>query len=322
MSADRPHIVFTEPYDDQARERAARLGRVTQLKQCHPATLIQAVHDADALVIRTATRITRDVLGHAPRLTVIGRGGSGLDNIDLEAARERGITVVHTPDVATDAVADLTVGMILSLIRGICAGDRAIRQGRFNEARAANLGRELSSMTLGVIGMGRAGKAVARRCSHGFRMPVWFNDIVDVGPLDFPATPVTKSELYKKADIITLHVPLTDKTRSLIDATVLAECKPGACLINTSRGAVIDARAVADALHDGRLAGAAFDVFDPEPPPPDHPLLTAPNTLLTPHIGARTLTAQQRMNDVVEDVLRVLRNEPPLHPADEQATRQ
>jgi len=315
MGQSTPHIVFAEPYAPEAIARAEQVARVTVLDRCDEQDLIDAIVDADALLIRTAARITRQVLEHATRLKVIGRGGSGLDNVDLMSARARGIIVVHTPDAATDAVADLALGMMLSLVRGLHAGDRAVRAGAFERARTGNLGRELGAMTLGVIGMGRAGSAVARRCSLGFGMAVVYNDIVDVGPFEFPAVPLSKHELYACSDVVTLHVPLTDGTRLLIDADALRHFRPGSYLINTARGAVVEAHAVAAALRDGRLAGAGFDVFDREPPPLDHPLLTAPNTILTPHLGARTAGAQQRMNAVIEDVIRVLEGNTPTYRA-------
>ena len=146
-------------------------------------------------------------------------------------------------------------------------------------------------------------------------MPVIFHDIKSPGLLDFPAEVVSLDVLLARADVISLHVPLTNQTRGMIDAAALAGCKPGAYLINTARGAVLDSEALAAALGDGRLAGAAIDVFDPEPPPPDHPLLSAPGVLLTPHLGARTTAALRNMNAVVEDVARVLHGKTPLFPA-------
>ena len=146
-------------------------------------------------------------------------------------------------------------------------------------------------------------------------MPVIFHDIISPGLLDFPAEAVSLDVLLARADVISLHVPLTGQTREMIDAAALARCKRGAYLINTARGAVVSASALAAALAEGRLAGAAIDVFDPEPPPPDHPLLGAPGAVLTPHLGARTTAALRNMNAVVEDVARVLHGKTPLFPA-------
>ncbi len=301
-------------FDGDAVARARSLGQVTALRESDEATLALAVRACDALVVRSGTRVTRHVLEHADRLRVIGRAGVGLENIDLDAASERGITVVYTPAAATEAVADLTVGLMLTLIRGIATGDAMLRDGRFAEARERSVGRELGRLSLGVVGLGRIGKATARRCAHGFGMRILYNDIVDPGPLDFSATRVEKELLYRTADIVSLHVPLTKLTHGMIDEAALARFKRGSILINTSRGAVVDGVALAGALSNGVLSGAALDVFDPEPLPDGHPLLAAPNTVLTPHIGARTVGGLAGMNAVVDDVARVLRGEPPLYP--------
>ena len=152
-------------------------------------------------------------------------------------------------------------------------------------------------------------------------MPVLFHDIKRPGLLEFAADAVSLEELLSNADVISLHVPLTPRTREMIDAGALARCKPSAHLINTARGAVVERMALATALQEGRLAGAAIDVFDPEPPAPDHPLLSAPGVLLTPHLGARTISALRNMNAVVEDVTRVLRGQTPLFPAPDEEDR-
>ncbi|UCE58198.1 MAG: hypothetical protein JSU63_12230 [Phycisphaerales bacterium] len=314
MLSESTHVVFAEAYDANAIERMRTLGRVTVLDTCDEETLTAAVRDCDALLVRSTAPVTRAVLAQADRLKVIGRGGVGLENIDVEAARERGIVVVHTPAAATGAVADLTLGLMISLLRQIASGDTSVRAGHFAEARRRSLSHEMGALTLGIVGMGRIGRSVARRCRHGFGMSILYNDIVAPGLLDFVATPLEKSELYKRADIVSLHVPLTETTRSLIDEQALGAFKPGALLINTARGGVVDAVAVARALATNRLGGVAFDVFEPEPPPEDHPLLRAPNTLFTPHVGARTHTGLRRMNAVVEDVIRVLQGTKPLFP--------
>ena len=308
-------IVLAEKFAGTAIERIRAVGEVTILDDFGEESLKAAVGDCDALLVRTYARVSRAVLEGAKRLRVIGRAGVGLENIDLAAARERGIAVVYTPAAATDAVAELTVGLMIALLRKIPAGDAAVRSGRLTEVRQVWSGRELSELTLGIVGLGRIGRAVARRCRHGFGMSVLYNDIVAPGWLDFAAAAVGKEELYAKSDVISLHVPLTDQTRHLISVTALAKFKPGSMLINTARGAVVDNGALAHALASGTLAGAALDVFDPEPPPADDVLLHAPNTLLTPHIGARTERGLVRMNDVVEDVIRVLEGKPPRFPA-------
>lgn len=314
MTAARPKIVVCEHYADTAFERLRGVGDVEHLALPSEEELTAALADADAVLVRTYTQVTKRVLQAAPHLKVVGRGGVGVENIDVQAAAARGITVVHTPAAATEAVAELTVGLILALERKIITGDARVHADDFAAARHEAIGRELGQCTLGIIGMGRIGRVVGRIASTGFGTRVVYNDIIDVGPLDFPAESMSKPELYAAADVVTLHVTLTNLTRGLIDAEALAHFKPTTTLINTARGAVLDGAAVAAALHDGRLAGAAIDVFDPEPPPPDHPLRSAPNVILSPHAGARSPRGQARMNNVVDDVIAVLEGRPPRYP--------
>lgn len=308
------HIVIAEPYADWAVARLREVGRVTVLTTSDEPALYAAVADADALLVRTYTPVTNALIAAAPRLRVIGRGGVGVENIDLEAAAGRGIVVVSTPGAGTEAVADLTLGLLISLVRGIKSGDAAVRTGRFFEARSVAAEHELRELTVGIIGMGRVGRGVGRRCRNGFGMKVIYNDIVSPGWIDFTAKPVSKDELYQQADVVSLHVPLNSETRGMIDKNTLARFKMGGFLINTSRGAVVDHLALAECLKSGHLAGAALDVTDPEPLPLNHPLLTSPNLLITPHIGAKTASAYRRMNEVVEDVIRVLQGQKPISP--------
>jgi phosphoglycerate dehydrogenase-like enzyme len=167
-----------------------------------------------------------------------------------------------------------------------------------------------------VIGMGRIGRAVGRRLQLGFGVRIIYHDIAEIGPLPFTAEGKPRAEaVYAEADVVTLHVPLTRLTRGMINAPALAQFKAGSYLVNTSRGPVVEAGPLAEALNEGRLAGAAIDVFDPEPPPPDHPLRSAPNCVLTPHIGSRSREGIAAMNDVVDDVIGVLAGRPPVHAA-------
>lgn len=313
--SERPHIVFAEPFEEFAIAEARDAGRVTILDRCDEGSLKQAVRDADALLVRTSSRVTRTVIECGMRLRVIGRAGVGLDSIDVAAAKERGIAVVYTPYAATEAVADLAVGLMIGLLRKIAAGDAGVRGGRYAEARAAAVGCEMSGLTLGIVGFGRIGSEVARRCHFGFGMRILYNDIVTSQLRGIPAEAREKEQLYGESDIVSLHVPLTPQTERMVDSAALVHFRSNAFLINTARGKVVDSEAVAGALRDGRLAGAAFDVLDAEPPPPDHPLLHAPNTIITPHIGARTRNGLYRMNGVIDDVLRVLRGEPADCPA-------
>ena len=311
VTGESHQIVVAESFDDAAIARLTELGNVVQLEDCDSATLAAAVSVCDALLVRSTARVTGDVIASAKRLRVIGRGGAGLDNIDLAAAKRHGVTVVYTPAASTDAVADLTVGLMLSLVRGVCSADAAVRAGRFSEARQACLGKELSEFCIGIVGLGRIGRAVARRCRQGFGCKILYNDIVEPGWLDFSATSLRKQDLYRLSDIVTLHVPSTALTHHMIDERALELFKPGSFLVNTARGAVVKTSSLIEALQTGHLGGAALDVFEHEPLLTDDPLLTAPRTLLTPHIGARTIAGLDRMNLVVDDVVRVLRGEQP-----------
>lgn len=307
-------ILVSEPYETWAVDRLREVGSVIELADYKEKTIANAIVSADALLVRTYSQITAGIIEAATRLKVIGRAGVGLENIDLQACARRGILVVSTPAASTDAVADLTIGLLISLVRRINEGDRAVRSGQFHAARKRAAERELHEMTLGILGMGRIGRAVARRCRSGFGMKILFNDVINPGWLDFDAQFVPLGELYSRSDILSLHVPLSELTRGMINKNVLGQMKTGAFLINTCRGAVVDNAALAASLINGQLSGAGLDVTDPEPLPSDHPLLAAPHTLITPHIGAKTLLANQRMHEVVGDVIRVLQGQKPINP--------
>jgi len=316
MSRHRPKIlILSDQYGPGAIERLRAAGDVELAVGADESTLCRLAVDCDALLIRTGTRITQTLLDAARQLKVIGRGGVGLDNIDLEACRARGVVVVHTPGAATDAVADLAVALMINVLRGVVVGDQAVRGGRFAEARRSLTGKDVGGLSMGVVGLGRIGKAVAKRCQLGFGMRVYYNDLVEMGPLAFEAEAVSKEVLFARSDVVSLHVPLTSLTRGMIDAKALERFKPGAILLNTARGAVVDTGGLVDALETGRLGGAGLDVVDPEPIPPDHALLRLQNVVLTPHLGARTHEAQEKMDNVVDDVIRVLGGERPRFPA-------
>ncbi|MHC4609058.1 MAG: NAD(P)-dependent oxidoreductase [Planctomycetota bacterium] len=308
-------ILLAETFDESALQRLASVGRVRPASGCDAATLIREVPGAHALLVRTYAEVDAAVLEAGSELKVVGRGGVGLENVDLAAARRRGITVVYTPAAASDSVAEFTVGLILALERHLLKADAMVRGHRFREARRSLMGRELGGLTLGIVGMGRIGRRVGRICQRGLGMLVRHNDIIPITGLDFEAESADKQRIWAESDVVSLHVPLTKRTRHLIDSDVLRRLKAGATLINTSRGPVVDATALAQALAEGRLAGAALDVHEPEPPPPEHPLLTAPNVLLTPHLAARTGVGLGRMNDVVDDVIAALTGQRVQHPA-------
>lgn len=299
-------VLLAEPLDADAEARLAAGATIIRAPAADEPTLCVLIADCDALVARTHTPVTRRLLAAGQALRVVGIAGVGTDRVDLAAARELGITVVNTPAAATDAVADLALALMLQLLRPIARLADAYRRGQFAAARAQPHGQELKELTVGIVGMGRIGTAVGRRCAAGCGARVLFNDIVPVGPFDFPAESVDKPTIWTQCDIVTLHVPLTEQTRGLVDANVLTQMRPAALLINTARGAVVDTAALTAVLQAGRLGGAALDVTDPEPLPPDHPLFACERCILTPHIASRTAGGLRRMAAVVDDVLACL----------------
>ncbi len=270
-----------------------------------PAVLRERVAQAEGLLAMVTDRVDAALLDAAPGLRVVANYAVGTDNIDLELCARRGVAVGVTPDVLTEATADLAFALILAAARNLAAGHEAVRKGRWRTWEPRGwLGHDVHGATLALIGPGRIGEAVARRAG-GFSM-----DVLRVGRGD------DLHAALERADVISLHCPLTPQTRHLIDAEALRHVKPTAVLVNTARGAVVDPAALRDALREGRLAAAGLDVTDPEPLPPDDPLLDAPNLLVLPHVGSATHTARARMADLaVENLLAGLDGRPLPHPA-------
>jgi D-3-phosphoglycerate dehydrogenase len=262
-----------------------------------------ALAEADGLVVRSATKVSRDMLAMGPRLRVIGRAGVGVDNIDLLAATERGIAVLNSPAGNTVAAAELTMALILSVVRRVAEADRSMRDGGWERSRLRGV--QLKDRTLGLIGAGRIGSEVAIRC-RAFGMKVLVYDpYLTAGRAEDLGLPLTGfDEVIERGDIISLHVPLNDETWHLIDEAALSRMKPGAFVVNVSRGGVIDEVALARVLTDGHLAGAALDVFESEPLPPDSPLLGLHNVVLTPHLGASTVEAQELVAREISESVR------------------
>ncbi|HYK99039.1 MAG TPA: phosphoglycerate dehydrogenase [Candidatus Acidoferrales bacterium] len=296
--------------------------RVTQgLKEADLGPLLA---DVDALIVRSETKVTASLMDRAPRLAVVGRAGVGVDNIDVPAATERGVYVVNAPLGNIVAAAEHAIALALALLRKIPEADRSVRAGEWTRSKL--MGRELRGKTLGLIGIGRVGSEVARRCA-AFEMKVIAFDpfASEAGARAAGAQLVELDELFARADVISLHTPLTDQTRGMINATTLAKMKPTTILVNASRGEVVDPQDLADALAKGTIAGAALDVFPTEPLAADSPLRGAPRTVLTPHIAGSTSEAQVNVAvDVVKQVLDILDGKParfavnaPRPPADE-----
>ncbi len=253
--------------------------------------LTAAVAEADAVLVRSATRITRESLARATRLKVIGRAGVGVDTIDVEAATERGVAVMNAPAGNTISAAELAFALLLSLIRKVPAADRSMRDGKWD--RASFNGTELYRKTLGLVGAGRIGGEVARRArAFGMRVLAYDPYLSADAARGMGVELSTLETVLKESDAISLHVPLTDSTRGILGDAQLALLKPTAVLVNAARGGLIDEASLTRRLTEGKIAGAAFDVFDQEPLPADHPLRQVPNVVLTPHLGASTEEAQ------------------------------
>ncbi len=253
--------------------------------------LAAAISEADAVLVRSATKITRESLARATHLKVIGRAGVGVDTIDVEAATERGVAVMNAPAGNTISAAELAFALLLSLIRNIPAADRSMKDGQWD--RSSFGGTELYRKVLGLVGAGRVGGEVARRArAFGMRVLAYDPFLSPDAAREMGAELAPLEQVLREADVISLHVPLTDKTRGMLGDAELALLKPSAVIINAARGGVMDEAALFRRLSEGKIAGAALDVFDPEPLPPDHPLRGLPNVVLTPHLGASTDEAQ------------------------------
>jgi D-3-phosphoglycerate dehydrogenase len=276
-----------------------------------------ALPDAVGMMVRTYTRVNAALLARCPKLKVVGRGGVGLENIDVTACRARGVEVVYTPDANTLAVGDFVIGAALQLLRPWASfQDRAYDPEEFKRVRNTTRGGQLNELTIGILGMGRVGRRVGQIAANGFGTRVIYNDLLDVrSRLTFPATAVDPPTLFREADIVTLHVDMRPGNEHLVGAPLLSLMKPTAILINASRGEVLDDAALVAAIRGKKIAGAAIDVFDPEPPGADYPLLGFDNVLLTPHMAARTHTAIENMSWVVRDVVAVLNGGTPDYPA-------
>lgn len=251
----------------------------------------RALPEAHGLIVRSVTKVDAGMIEHAPLLRVIGRAGVGVDNIDIAAASRRGIAVFNAPGGNTIAAAELTMALMLSVARGLTAADRSVRAGEWDRSRFRGV--ELHGRTLGIVGAGRIGSEVTLRCeAFGMRAILYDPYVPKERARELGATLVGFDELLETSDVISLHVPLTEETRDLIDASVLERMKRTAFLVNTSRGGVIVEDDLAKALDNDVIAGAALDVYETEPLSIDSPLRQAKNLVLTPHLGASTEEAQ------------------------------
>ncbi len=296
--------------------------QVDVVKKMPRAELLAKIGEYDALIVRSETRVDAEVIEAGNKLRVVGRAGIGVDTIDVDAATRRGIIVMNTPQANTTATCEHTLAMMLSLARNIPQADASVR--KLEWTRSKFMGTQLSGKILGVIGLGRIGTQVAKR-AQAFGMEILAYDpyITEEVARANKVTLKSLEDVLAEADFVTLHSSLTQGSRGLLDAETISKMKTGARVINVARGALIDANALYEALKSGKLAGAAIDVFEEEPPG-DHPLFKLPNVVVTPHLGANTVEAQRDVSiQMAEQILDVLHehevrnavNFPPIDPA-------
>jgi D-3-phosphoglycerate dehydrogenase len=298
-------ILVAEPLAKQGIEILRAHHEVDEKIGLSPEELAAIIGEYDALLVRSQVKVTAEILAHATRMIVIGRAGVGVDNVDLEAATKAGIVVVNAPTGNTISAAEQTIALMLALARKTAAADASMRRGEWK--RSSFTGVELRGRTLGIIGLGKIGQAVADR-ARGLEMNIiGYDPFVTADQAALHGINLVDVEtIIEKADVITVHVPLNKATRGMIGPDQIAKLKPGVMLVNVARGGVYDEAAVAAGLVEGKITGAAFDVYETEPPV-DSPLLTAPNTVLTPHLGALTAEAQLRVaEEACEQVIDVL----------------
>lgn len=302
-------IMIADALDEKGQKILRTAAQVDDLNGITPEALIQKIAGYHALIVRSRTKVTADILKTGARLKVIGRAGVGVDNIDLAAATTQEVTVVNTPHSSTRAVAEQTIALMFALARSIPKADTAMKSGLWTKKELQGI--ELHGKTLGIIGVGNIGGAVASRAAAlgmnvlGYDPYVPAEDIYQKG-----AMPVPLRELYARSDFISVHVPLNPETRGMIDGRSLSIMKRGVLITCTARGGLIDETALIGALESGHVAGAALDVFAQEPPGISA-LVAHPNVIATPHISAQTVEAQERAAvDIATEVLAALRDEP------------
>jgi D-3-phosphoglycerate dehydrogenase / 2-oxoglutarate reductase len=310
MPGDRRRILVSDPIADEGVDMLRQVADVDVRLGLSPDELVSIIPNYHALVVRSETKVTRPVIESANGLEVVGRAGVGVDNIDLPAATERGVVVVNAPQGNTVAAAEHTLALLFALARHVPQADASMRQGKWT--RKDFVGVEVRGKTLGVLGLGPIGSEVARR---GVAMEMHVLGVDPFVPDDrinaLGVQPATFDEMIEQSDFITVHVPLTPSTRDIIGAEAFARMKDGVRILNVARGGIINEQALADAVKAGKVAGAAVDVFSEEPVSPDNPLLGDPRILLTPHLGASTAEAQERVAiHVAEQIVDIFSGKP------------
>jgi len=297
-----PKILISDRIHKKAIEEAKEFADVDLEFNLTHEELIERIRGYDALIVRSGTKVTKDVIENADKLKIIGRAGVGLDNIDLNAAKKKGIKIVNSPEASTISVAELTIGSLIALMRNIPHAHRSLKEGRWEREKFE--GNELYGKTIGIIGFGRIGREVADRArAFGMNVLIFDPNITAEDAREANCEYMELDELIKNSDVITLHVPLTNETRNLIDKKRIDMMKENAILINVARGGIVNEVDLYTALKEGRIKGAVLDVFESEPPERS-PLLKLENVLLTPHLGASTEEAQINAGTVIVEKIR------------------
>lgn len=312
-ATDKPTIIVSETLASNPADWLARQVNLQWLAHDAPGFREQLAN-AQGLIVRTYTQVNAQLLAAAPRLRVVGRAGVGLENIDLDACRQRGITVVYTPDANTQAVVEYVLGLLFDALRPRTDLTGPIAPATFHQLRKTQVGRQLDQLTLGILGFGRIGKRLGR-AAHALAVNLKVCDLLPEAQLrkavDFPYQFVDHHTLYEKSDIVSIHVDGRPENHHLIDAQALAHFKRDTILVNAARGMLVDSAALADFAKANPEARIILDVHQPEPPTPDYPLWALPNVRLLPHLASRTHTAMDNMSWVVQDVLAVLHGREP-----------
>ncbi len=307
------HIVVAEPLDTFALDRLRQIGEVSLLQNSAPDTIIAAMPTADALLVRSKAHVTARIIDAAPNLKVIGRASPTVDHIDLNAAKRRQISIVYSPEAATNSAAEFALGLILMLNRRIPSLNYKLREGQFENLRKPER-QAIGSQTIGLLGLDSVARKLATTLHAAFQPNIIYHDPQGDQLAGFDANAVDFDTLLTESDFLSLHLPLTKETRGILNIEALAKMKTSAILINISRGALIDTVALVKALKSHAIAFAALDVFETEPLPNSHPIRKAPNCILTPHVAGITSDASAGRFSVVEDIVRVLNGRPPQFP--------
>jgi len=308
-------ILICDPINSEGIEKLKKAGfRVDVAASITREELEKRIQEYNVLIVRSRTKVTREIINRGKRLRLIARAGSGLDNIDLKAAEKKGITIINTPEASADSVAELTIGLMIALARKITLADSSMKRGEWLKKELK--GFLLKGKKLGLIGLGNIGLRVAK-IAKAMGMKILVTKRTPPSPElleSLEAEFLTLDELLRRSDIVSIHVPLSEETRHMIGFNEISRMKDGAFLINTSRGEIVDEKALLEALKSGKLGGAALDVYTTEPPE-NSELINQPNVVCTPHIGAQTSEAQREASVILaEKIIRFFSVSPAKKP--------